>query len=221
MSSSRWPGSAARHSRTGTTTSPRICEVVLEEQVVVLADGAVDDVLDRDDAGRGPPGRDGLEDLAEAAERRPRDVAEGGDGPRPRRTRPARRRRRPASRRRGRHARGCTAIGRGAISDALRGGGRRRPGVAERVPRGGDLLDHRLELVPRSPSSAWAGVVVDRDRGRPAALEILLRRGQRIELGAGEGPGYRDQLRQCGLRSRRRRPCTRPVVAWRRACRAR
>ena len=52
-------------------------EVVLEQQVVVLADGAVDDVLDRDDAGRGVARGDGLEDLAEAAERDALDVAEG------------------------------------------------------------------------------------------------------------------------------------------------
>ena len=51
-------------------------EIVLEQQVVVLADRAVDDVLDRHDAGGRVAGRDGLEDGAEAAERRPGHVAE-------------------------------------------------------------------------------------------------------------------------------------------------
>ena len=51
-------------------------EVVLEQQVVVLADRAVDDVLDRDDAGGGGTRRDGLEDRPEAAQRGPRHVAE-------------------------------------------------------------------------------------------------------------------------------------------------
>ena len=77
MSSTPWPGSAARDSRTGTTTSPTIVEVVLEQQVVVLADGAVDDVLDRHDASRiGRPGREGLEYGAEAADGSSVDVTE-------------------------------------------------------------------------------------------------------------------------------------------------
>ena len=38
---------------TGTTTSPRMTRSYSMQQVVVLADRAVDDVLDRDDAGRG------------------------------------------------------------------------------------------------------------------------------------------------------------------------
>ena len=92
----RWPGSAARQRRTGTTTSPRICEVVLEQQVVVLADGAVDDVLDRDDAGQRRRRR--------PRSRRPRGSCRARRGrrrrtpraPHPRRRRRARRRRRPA-----------------------------------------------------------------------------------------------------------------------------
>ena len=44
------PGSAARHRSTGTTTSPTIDELVLEEEVVDLPDRAVDKVLDRHDA---------------------------------------------------------------------------------------------------------------------------------------------------------------------------
>ena len=59
-------------------------EVVLEEEVVVLADGAVDDVLDRHDADRRSTRGDGLEDGPEA-QRRSRDVAQGGkDGVPPR-----------------------------------------------------------------------------------------------------------------------------------------
>ena len=54
-------------------------QVVLEQEVVVLADRAVDDVLDRDDAGGGIAGGDRIERLAEAAERDARDVAECGD----------------------------------------------------------------------------------------------------------------------------------------------
>ena len=52
---------------------------MLEQQVVVLADGAVDDVLDRNDSGRGAARGDRLEDLAEAAEWSPRDVTERGE----------------------------------------------------------------------------------------------------------------------------------------------
>jgi hypothetical protein len=53
-------------------------ELVLEQQVVVLADRAVDDVLDRDHAGGGVARRDDLEHLAKAAQRDAIDVAEGG-----------------------------------------------------------------------------------------------------------------------------------------------
>ena len=52
-------------------------EVEFEEEVVVLADGAVDDVLDGYDAGHRIAPGDGLEDLAEGAERGARDVTEG------------------------------------------------------------------------------------------------------------------------------------------------
>ena len=54
-------------------------QVELEQQVVVLADRAVDDVLDGDHAGRCAAIGDGLEHLAKASQRRPLDVAEGGD----------------------------------------------------------------------------------------------------------------------------------------------
>ena len=51
---------------------------MLEQQVVVLADGAVDDVLDRHDAGRtGRPGCEGLEYRAEAADGSSVHVTEG------------------------------------------------------------------------------------------------------------------------------------------------
>ena len=74
----------------------RDLEVVLDEQVVVLADGAVDDVLDRDDAGRGLAGRDRVEDRAEAADRGRARRRRTLPGRRPRRTRRARRHRRRA-----------------------------------------------------------------------------------------------------------------------------
>ena len=51
-------------------------EVELEQEVVVLADRAVDDVLDGHDARDGIAGGDGLEDLPEAAERLALDVTE-------------------------------------------------------------------------------------------------------------------------------------------------
>src|SRR4029077_11531625 len=51
-------------------------EVELDEQVVVLADRAVDDVLDRYDAGRGLATGDDVEYLAEAAERGALDIPE-------------------------------------------------------------------------------------------------------------------------------------------------
>ena len=52
MDSSRCPGSAARHSRTGTMTSPTMRDLGVGEQVVDLAHGPEDDVLDGHDAGR-------------------------------------------------------------------------------------------------------------------------------------------------------------------------
>ena len=62
-------------------------EVVLEQEVVVLADGPVDAVLDRDHPGHGPARLDLVEDVAEPrqpdavdlAERRPDGVL--GEGP--------------------------------------------------------------------------------------------------------------------------------------------
>ena len=57
MSSSRWPGQRgeAQPDRHDDLAADR--EVVLDQEVVVLADRAVDDVLDGDDAGRGRPAR--------------------------------------------------------------------------------------------------------------------------------------------------------------------
>jgi len=49
---------------------------VLEKQVVVLAHGAVDDVLDRDHAGHRVAPADRLEHLAEAPQWRAPDIAE-------------------------------------------------------------------------------------------------------------------------------------------------
>ena len=79
MSSRRWPGQRREAEPDRHDDLAADLQVVLEQQVVVLADRAVDDVLDRDDAGVGLAGRDDLEDLAKAAQRDPRDVAERGD----------------------------------------------------------------------------------------------------------------------------------------------
>jgi hypothetical protein len=49
---------------------------VLEQQVVVLADGPADEVLDRHDAAIGLAALDGLEHLAEATDPAARHVAE-------------------------------------------------------------------------------------------------------------------------------------------------
>ncbi len=73
-------------------------QVVLQQQVVVLADGAVDDVLDRDDAGPRPPPTPRPRRRAEADGCPTRSgVRRRPPGRRPRRRPPARRRRRSAA----------------------------------------------------------------------------------------------------------------------------
>ena len=54
-------------------------EVVLEEQVEVLADGPVEGVLDRQEPSRRGVRGDHPKDVAKAADRQPRNVAERGD----------------------------------------------------------------------------------------------------------------------------------------------
>ena len=78
MSSTAWLGSAARRQPDRDDDLADDRRVVLEQQVVVLADGAVDHVLDGNNAGGvGRPGRERLEYGAEAANGSPVHVAEG------------------------------------------------------------------------------------------------------------------------------------------------